>query len=70
MNDIQTKIWQRLGTQSKRALKRKKKNYGNTYFYNPRGDLLLRLANELNLSIEKVYNELLKIHYELTSDQD
>lgn len=50
--------YHRLSTRSKRALVRQKKNWGNLYAYNPRGNLLQRLSKELNMPIQEVAAQL------------
>lgn len=58
MNYRQIQIWNRLGTPSRRAIRKTKKSYGNPYFYNPRGDLLQNVAREFNISLEEAYDDL------------
>ncbi len=61
MNEKQAKLYRSLCTRSKRALKRKKKRNGKPYLYRPRGDLLSRLAEENDWTIEQAYTELLEL---------
>lgn len=49
-----------LSTRSKRAILKTKKSWGHVYWYNPRGDLLVRLSKQLNLPITKVVEQLEK----------
>lgn len=53
-------LWYKLGTYSRRALKREKGRFGRPYHYSPRGDLLTRLSRETGWSISDVYSQLLK----------
>jgi hypothetical protein len=58
-------IWGRLGTRSRRTIRREFKKYGKLYRYTPRGDLLENLESELGISREQVYRELLAIRQEI-----
>lgn len=49
-----------LGTRSRRALKREKTNFGHRYHYNPRGNLLSRLAQDLGMTTDAVHAQLMK----------
>jgi hypothetical protein len=51
-------LYERLSTRSRRALLRAKKQFGKTYHYSPRSDLLDRLSQETGMSIEQVYQQL------------
>lgn len=53
-------LYHRLSTRSKRALLKPKGRYGNPYFYQPRGTLLLRLGQETGMSVSEVANQLRK----------
>ena len=54
-------LWVLLGTQSRRAIKRVTKKYGHRYHYNPRIDLLERLADKTGQSVEEVKDKLMEI---------
>ncbi|SMH55163.1 hypothetical protein SAMN06272755_2922 [Picosynechococcus sp. OG1] len=49
-----------LGTNSKRALQRVRRRGYKPYHYRPRARLLYRLAEEMDWTIDRVYNQLLK----------
>jgi hypothetical protein len=53
-------LYPQLSTNSKRALTRLRKRFGQPYTYQPRGHLLERLARENNLTKEQVYQQLLR----------
>lgn len=53
-------LYHRLSTRSKRALLKTKGRYGHDYFYQPRGTLLQRLAQETGMSKDEVALQLLK----------
>lgn len=53
-------LFPRLSTRSKRALQRYTRRYGHPYDYQPRGNLLARLAAETGMSLGEVYNQLMK----------
>jgi predicted DNA-binding protein YlxM (UPF0122 family) len=57
---MELKLYWKLGTQSRRAIKRKYKSYGRLYTYKPRADLLDRLSEEFNISRQEVYDQLIK----------
>ncbi len=61
-------LYNQLSTRSRRALLKTKKQYGHRYEYNPRGDLLHRLAQENGMTIEEVYNQLMKERAFLIAD--
>lgn len=50
----------RLYSCSRKAIKRRTTHWGRPYYYNPRGDLLVRLSQELNLTLTEVYEQLQK----------
>lgn len=53
-------LYPRLSTRSRRALTKTKGRFGRVYYYKPRGTLLQRLSSETGLSIEDVYNQLMR----------
>lgn len=63
-------LYSRLSTRSKRALTKTRGRWGHEYDYRPRGDLLVRLAQETGMSIEQVYNQLLKERMMLIGTQN
>jgi hypothetical protein len=65
MTLLQWEIWIRLGTRSRRAIRREFKKYGKPYRYTPRGDLLENLESEMGIPREQVYRELLAIRQEI-----
>jgi hypothetical protein len=65
MSPLQERIWLRLCTRSRRAIRKEFKKYGKPYRYTPRGDLLENLENELGISREQIYRELLGIRREI-----
>lgn len=65
MNERQIRIWQKLSTCSKRAMRKTKKKYGRSYFYNPRGHLLKNIANRFGISVDEAYFDLLAIRKEV-----
>ncbi|MBD2465769.1 hypothetical protein H6G89_32795 [Oscillatoria sp. FACHB-1407] len=58
-------LYHQLGTQSKRCMRRLKRPGGHPYTYNPKGNLLERLARDNGMSIEEVRNRLLLERKEL-----
>ncbi|MBW4514173.1 MAG: hypothetical protein KME11_03100 [Timaviella obliquedivisa GSE-PSE-MK23-08B] len=58
-------LWTLLGTNTRRAIKRRRSRFGRSYTYNPRGDLLQRLSEETGQSREQVYQQLLDIRQDL-----
>lgn len=58
-------LYPQLGTQSRRCMKRRKKTGGHPYTYNPKGNLLERLARDNNMSIEEARNKLLQERKEI-----
>lgn len=54
------KLFYKLGTQSKRAIKRTHKRGGHPYTYRPRITLCQRLADETGLTVSQVRRQLLK----------
>lgn len=60
-------IYPRLSTRSRRALVRTNKQYGNLYTYKPRGNLIRRLAQDLNWTPEKVLEQIKKERKHLTT---
>ena len=65
LNYRQIKIWNKLSTNSRRAIKRTKKRYGKPYFYNPRGHLLSNISHRENISIDQAFNDLMTIRQEI-----
>ena len=63
------RLWFRLGTQSRRAIKKERDRAGNPYNYQPRGDLLARLAREEGQPIEEIRDQLMRERVELTRDR-
>ena len=64
LNVRQIEIWSKLGTPSRRAIKRKKKRNGQPYFYIPRGDLLSNISTRHNISKDQALNDLSAIRQE------
>lgn len=62
-------LYNRLSTRSRRALVKTKKQWGHAYEYRPRGTLLQRLSRETGMSIEDVYNQLMRERAQLISHQ-
>lgn len=67
MTDL--RLWPLLQTKSRQALLRKKKKFGHPYTYNPRGDLIVRLARETGMTYAEVFNQLQKEREELLRDR-
>jgi hypothetical protein len=62
-NHMDLILYPRLGTRSRRALvRRNKRGYKkpDTHVYRPKGTLLLRLARETGMSVDKVASQLQK----------
>lgn len=57
---MELKLYPRLSTRSRRAMTKTVGRFGRVYYYKPRGTLLQRLSSETGLSIEDVYNQLMK----------
>jgi hypothetical protein len=57
---MQLVLYPKLCTRSKRAITKRKKQWGHDYIYNPRGNLLERLSQETGLNIEQVYLQLIR----------
>lgn len=55
------KYWSLLQTKSKRAITRSNYYNGKPYYYNPRHDLMKRLAGALDESTDEVYSGLMEI---------
>jgi hypothetical protein len=53
-------LYPKLSTRSKKALTRKSGRWGKPYNYQPRGNLLTRLARETGLTVEQVWMQLQK----------
>ncbi len=51
-------LYPKLSTRSKKALTRKNSRWGKPYNYQPRGNLLTRLARETGLTIDQVRSQL------------
>lgn len=60
VQDMELKIYPLLGTPSKRAFVKEAKRYGRPYRYNPRYQLVQRLAKELNMSQNEVLDQIRK----------
>ncbi len=55
---MRLKIYPLLSTCSKRAFIKTKQRWGKPYQYSPRGDLLIRLSRELNMTKEQVLDQI------------
>lgn len=64
-NPIKQKIWNNIGTHSRRALRKRVKKWGHPYKYTPRSDLVANLSYELNLPPDVVANHLKEMHEEI-----
>ena len=53
-------LFNRLGTNSKRAMLRINKQWGHSYTYEPRVTLLKRLSAETGMTLTQVRNQLIK----------
>jgi hypothetical protein len=53
-------LFHKLSRKSKKAIQKTKKYWGHPYNYNPRGNLLTRLSRETGMTIDEVYNQLMK----------
>lgn len=53
-------LYPRLGTTSKRAIRRVKHRWGHPYEYRPRGNLIRRLSEETGYSYEWVQDRLME----------
>lgn len=62
---MELRLYYKLGTQSRRAIRRSKTRYGRPYEYRPRGNLIRRLANETGQSYEQVLDQLMEERREL-----
>lgn len=69
MSEESLRIWHRLGTTSRRAIRRSRGAWGNPYSYRPRGDLLQRLAAENGVTLERVLQQLMDLRAELLREQ-
>jgi energy-converting hydrogenase A subunit M len=47
-------IYPLLARKSQKAMRRTRKKFGHSYFYEPRRNLVYRLSKELNLSLDEV----------------
>ena len=56
---MELKLYPKLSTNSKRALRRQKKEWGHPYHYEPRLKLLKRLSQETGMSLTEVRNQLI-----------
>lgn len=63
-------LYPKLCSRSRTAIKRKYKKFGHPYHYSPRGDLLKRLAEEMDWTIDQVYQQLMKERSHLMKGQD
>ena len=64
-DDIKKEIWIRIGTCSRRALRKRVKKGGRQYKYSPRSDLIINLSYELNLPFDVIANHLVEMHTEI-----
>lgn len=53
-------LYPQLSTRSRRAILKTKKSFGHPYRYQPRGDLLERLARTNGMTKDQVYMQLLE----------
>lgn len=67
-DEIKRKIWERLGTNSRKALRKTKKKWGHPKVYKPKSDLVKNLSYELNLpeldiclQLEEMRQEIIKL---------
>lgn len=58
---IQKQIWLRLGTCSRRALRKTTKKWGHPYVYSPRSDLIENLSYELKVEPKVIAEQLFLI---------
>ena len=65
-DELKRKIWILLGTNSRRALRKKTKKWGHNYRYKPRRDLCQNLSSELGRDFLTIYTTLIEMHQELT----
>jgi len=70
MRDSMRDLWSQLGTCSRRAISRRRKQFGHPYVYRPRGSLLARLAAENHISIEEAYRQLMELRQKILADQN
>lgn len=59
------KLYHQLSTRSRRAIKRTKRKTGYPYTYNPKGNLLERLARDNGMSIDEARHQLMREREEL-----
>ena len=59
--ELQQQIWARLGTRSRRSILKTKGRWGNSHNRLPRYDLVQRLAEELDINEQQVYQELINM---------
>lgn len=59
------RLYYQLSTRSRRAIKRLKKRTGYPYTYNPKGNLLERLARDNGMSIDEARHQLMREREEL-----
>jgi len=62
-------LYSQLCTCSKRAIRRKNRQFGHTYTYRPRGNLLARLASQNGITVDEAYRQLMELRAELLSEQ-
>ena len=53
------KLYNMLGTKSRRAIRRTKKAFGHPYVYRPRSHLITRLSQQTGMTRTEVYNQLM-----------
>lgn len=53
-------LYQQISTRSRRAIRRERTRFGTPYTYNPRGNMMSRLAKQNSMTIEQVYQQLQK----------
>jgi hypothetical protein len=62
-------LWSQLGTTTRRAIGRAKTRWGHPYRYEPRGNLLQRIATANQISIEEARQRLLNLRAEILKKQ-
>lgn len=53
-------LYPKLGTPSRRAMRKAKTHYGRPYEYRPRGNLIRRLSHETGLTPTQVWDRLME----------
>lgn len=62
---IKRKIWERLGTNSRKSLRKTKKKWGHPKVYKPKSDLVKNLSYELNISERDICLQLEEMRQEI-----